>query len=157
MTGCSQYESVFFGIRVFRGAKVEDAFNNVRFGEKGNVLYNYRSDLADNAITCHASTGPTRIIFRIHNGSKQPIRMNYLADSYRLVTKDGRIFLLEIADPTAEYYGYPDLINPGQRANIYILYPSGVKMAEVEAAFIELDYGEVVIVLRKIEQQGGGV
>ena len=152
LMGCSQYQSVFFGIQVFRGVKIDEALDKVTFNENRDISYTYHENLADNSITCEASTGPTRIVFRIYNKSKRPIRMNFFADSYKLITKDGRVFILEIADPTAKYYGYPDLINPGQMTTAYILYPSGVKMVEVDSMVIELDYGEVIIGLRRIEE-----
>jgi len=148
LTGCSQFPDVLFGIRVFRGIEsVDKAFNNVRSDEKGNIRYSYDASLADNSITCRVAPGLGCIVFRIHNGSKQPIRMNYFADRYRVETKDGRIFILEIEEKISSY---PSVLNPGQRATILIGYPSGVKLSDVEVAMVELDYGEVVIVLRRI-------
>lgn len=152
LTGCSQFPDVLFGIRVFRGVEsVDEAFSDVRFDEKGNIRYSYDSASADNSITCRAAPGLGCIVFRIHNGSKQPIRMNYFADRYRVETKDGRIFILEIQEKISSY---PSVLNPGRRATILIDSPYGVKLAEVNVAMVELDYGEVVIVLRRIEQQG---
>ncbi len=152
LMGCSQYQSVFFGIRVFRGTKIDEALNKVAFDESGDISYTYRKNLADNSISCEASTGPTRIIFRIRNESKRPIRMNYFADSYNLRTKDGKIFILEIASKISEYPEYPSVINPNQSGTVYVFYPSGIKMAEVDLMAIELDYGEVIIGLKRIEE-----
>jgi len=78
--------------------------------------------------------------------------MNYFADSYNLRTKNGKIFILEIASKISEYPEYPSLINPDQSRTVYVFYPSGVKKTEIDLMAMELDYGEVGIGLRRIEE-----
>lgn len=150
LTGCNPsqvFPDVLFGMRVFRDVKVDDAFGKVEFDENGVIQYWWRKGLADAHITCRVASGLGCIVFRIHNGSNRPIRMNYFADRYRVETKDGRIFLLGIQEKISDY---PSVLNPGRSATILIDSPFGVKLAEIDVAMVELDYGEVVIVLRRI-------
>lgn len=153
LMGCDgeEKDSIFFGIRVFSSAKADKALYNVRFDENGTIKYTWDPNLADESISCKAATGISAIKFRIYNESKQPIRMNYFADSYKLVTEDGRVFLLEIMNPATGDFGYPNLINPGQMAKVNTRYPPGLEIAEVETALIETDYNEIIIVLKRIK------
>ena len=157
LTGCDlspTWKWNFVGVRVRRGAKIDEALISVTRDESGKGIYNYRKDLVDWSVTCYAITSPSRITFEIHNDSKRPIRMNYFADSYNLRTRDGKIFILEIASKISGYPEYPSLINPDQSETVHVFYPSGVKETEIDLMAIELDYGEVVIGLRRIEEPG---
>jgi len=99
----AQASADFFGICLLDESKPLESLWDVTRNENGGVSYRHNSSLADPRIHCWGYINEPGtmegIVLPIVNNSKRPIEMNYLADSYQLITYDKSLYKLKILTP----------------------------------------------------------
>lgn len=151
LTGCyTVYQDSFFGMRIL-SAKDIDAFSRVIRKKSGKIDYTYKQGRADPRIHCWGGYAGLNIVtVKIINASKKPIQLNYFADEYQLWTTDGTNYTLEISTDITKY---PNVLNPGSRTTVYLKGFNG-KLDDIKFIVAGVDYGNVAILLKRIEELG---
>lgn len=132
----------FFGICILDESRPLEAFWGVTRAKDGSVHYSYKSDLVNTDICCWGHVSKSEITFSIVNDSKRPIEMNYLIDSYQLITHDRSLYKLKIL---TDIRYYPDVINPGEQNIVRASNPLEKRPEDIQYLLVDIDYDKVVI------------
>jgi len=148
LTGCyTVYQDSFFGMQILSSKDI-DAFSRVVRDSAGKIDYTYKQGRADPRIHCWGGYAGLNIVtLKIINASKKPVQLNYFADEYQLWTADGTTYTLEISTDITKY---PNVLNPGSQTTVYLKGFNG-KLDDIKFIVAGVDYGNVAILLRRIE------
>jgi hypothetical protein len=130
LSGCAGH-SEFFGVKMTDVSKAKQ-LKIEKYSIKSGVQYTGNTKYMDPDISAFGDLTSYSINITVSNKSNSPIRTNYLLDSFALISKDGKTYVLEKGDILS--YPRANYINPGSSETFRLGLPaSPIKKEDVSA------------------------
>lgn len=136
----------FFGVKILDSKKILTAITNIRVNPQGGILYTIQKEYADDSIYGFATISRD-VDFTITNKSKSPLKMNYFADKFELMTNDETFFELEKSQNKVS--DYPSILNPGESASVSLTGYRG-KAQDVRYLWVTIALSQTNILFSRI-------